>query len=245
MNLGGLGRASVDPFEATAAPSESEPAYKPPKKDDPSGCLLIGRKHGHRADEYRVCLTENQEQTLLKGNKIGKKLGCGVFACAYALGRAKVVKFTRDRDDVAALLEAQGSGVVPKVYNVFKLKQGGHMAPHDEEVPVYAMTLERLKTLSSVPARKALDEALFSDPPCRGHGPEVAKICFRTLDVQRKLGALGIDWGDVHSGNIGVDRAGHVKALDLGLTNTQLKQRIDVLAGRRPGRPIKQHVRSM
>jgi hypothetical protein len=260
-HLGGLGRTAVDPFEATGR--EPTPVYyKPPKKDEPSGCLLIGRKHENvsGSGEYRVCLTENQRQALFRG-KIGKKLGCGVFACAYAAGPRKVVKFTRDRDDVAALLEAQSTGVVPKVYSAFKLKQTGEMTGRNEDKPwltpqdptVYALVLERLKTLS-VPQRKALDERLYqapnviggamtTDDMCRGSGEY--QICAETVMVVRKLRNAGIDWRDIHAGNIGIDRKGHVKALDLGLTSTELKQRIDVLEGRRPGRPIKRRLRLM
>ena len=257
-HLGGA-LGAIDPFDATFNPNnesrQSEPAfYKPPKKDEPGGCLLIGRKHQtvKGSEEYRVCLTPNQEQTLLGGKKIGKKIGCGVFACAYALGKSKVVKFTRDQDDVAALLEAQPLGVVPKVYNVYKLKQGGTIKPHDEEVPVFALVLERLKPLS-VPRRKILDAVLYQTPDvvagystredvCGAAGPE-ASVCEQTVDIAQKLKDIGIDWSDVHAGNIGIDRKGNVKALDLGVSQTELKRRIDVLEGRRAPRPIKRKLR--
>lgn len=255
------GLGAIDPFDATFNPEnasrQSEPAfYKPPKKDEPGGCLLIGRKHQAIKDtnEYRVCLTPTQEQTLLGGKKIGKKLGCGVFACAYALGKSKVVKFTRDQDDVAALLEAQNTGVVPKIYEVYKLKQGGEMPdpakPYlsPQDVPVFALVLERLKTLP-VPKRKILDAVLYQTPDvvggyatredvCASAGPE-APICEQVVDVAKKLDEIGIKWSDVHAGNIGLDRKGNVKALDLGVSKTELKRRIDVLEGRRAPRPIK------
>lgn len=227
--------------------------FYPEPRPDEDDCLILGRMHpSYHFGEYRVCLTDNQKQTLFKG-KVGKKLGCGVFACAYASGPHKVVKFTRDSEDVAALLEAQKTGVVPKVYDVFKLKDGGHSINTDDETPVYAMTIERLRTLPR-DERIRMDQEEISqafaviDNVKSGQSPSVDAACAEqecgpiareTAQAALALHDAGIDWTDIHAGNIGFDRKGRVKVLDLGLTSTQLKAEPKILAGARRRRLAK------
>ena len=252
----------IDPFEATAA---SEDPYAPPP-DEPeyeNGCLLLGKYWPNVGGlPYRVCLTENQEQTLFGGKrKSQKKLGCGVFACAYTSpDESKAVKFTRDSEDVAALLKAQKTGVVPKIYKVFKLKQGGRtLRERDpftrreiepQDTPVYALVMEKLRTIPS-DEREMLDETLPGIRSVAQGKISASDFCEQqqhedggigcgdvetdVINAVEKLKRAGITWEDIHSGNIGYDRSGALKVLDLGLTKTELKRRIKILAGL--GRP--------
>lgn len=249
------GLGAVDPMAKTGAyehkpvevdenPDDPDNPYmqKPPK--DVGDCLVLGKDHPlHKFGEYRVCLTPNQKKTLFK-NKKGRKLGCGVFACAYGTRDPdKIVKFTRDSEDVAALLEAQELGVVPKVFATYKLKDGGHSIKTDDETPVYALVVERLKTFSPV-EREILDNELHQvrdliEAPdirdacstIRDDGGDCSAITQQTAEAARKLREAGIDWSDIHSGNIGLDKQGNVKILDLGITGTQLKEQPKILEG--------------
>lgn len=168
------GEPEIDPAEYEIAPGSYSNEDNPsrPHRDEPGyegGCLLLGRKHHNFGDPYRVCLTQNQEQKLFKGKRTKlRKLGCGTFACAYESPlKSRVIKFTRDSEDVAGLLKAQKTGVVPKVHAVFKLKQGGRTTPQrnpftmrvDEprHVDVYAMVVDRLET-PPADERYALEE---------------------------------------------------------------------------------------
>jgi hypothetical protein len=64
-----------------------------------------------------------------------------------------------------------------------------------------------------------------------------AKSCelqIRELDkVSVDLAKRGIDWSDVHAGNIGFDKHGRLKALDVGASTTPLDTELPELAGRK------------
>ena len=245
-----------DPFDD----DEDDPYAPPPDEpEDEGGCLLVGRwHHKYSSGPYRVCLTHNQEQKLFGGKRRSqKKLGCGVFACAYTIpGSTRVVKFTRDSEDVAALLKAQKTGVVPKIFDVYKLKQSSRTipkmdpmtfrTPEAQEIPVFALVMERLRTLST-------DERMSADE----HLPDIRDVAegkmpggaycdsrvdddgnvgcddleMKVISAVEKLRAAGIQWNDIHGGNIGFDSRGKLKVLDLGLTKTELKRRLKILAG--------------
>jgi hypothetical protein len=234
---------AVDPFEDTEEP-EDEYRAKPPQ--DEGDCLVLGNEHlAHKFGRYRVCLTPNQKKTLFKGHK-GKKLGCGVFACAYDTSSStKAVKFTRDPEDVAALLEAQDTDVVPRVYDVYKIKNGGKSLKTGAETPVYALVVEKLKTFTPA-EREAIDQELSSVPDVMrevetGQAGSIREACQAAEDcgpitqqvaeAAYTLRQAGIEWSDIHSGNIGMDKHGTVKILDLGITGTQLKEQPKILEG--------------
>jgi hypothetical protein len=240
---------AVDPYDKTGDPDEdSIQAFynaKPPADD--GDCLVLGNEHPfHKFGRYRVCLTPNQKKTLFKNRK-GKKLGCGVFACAYDAS-GKVVKFTRDSEDVAALLEAQDTGVVPKVYATYTIKDGGHSIKTDEETPVYALVVEKLKTFGPA-EREAIDsemdqvtnvmqqvdqgEAGSIAEACRDSADGCSPITRQVAEAAYELRRNGIEWSDRHAGNIGLDSHGNLKILDLGVTGTQLKEQPKILEGAR------------
>lgn len=77
-----------------------------------------------------------------------KALGCGVYGCAYPQrGSGKVVKFTRDPEDVAGMKAMQDSGDAVKMYEAYRLR--GVKGPGGRTLgkPVYAVVVERLKPL--------------------------------------------------------------------------------------------------
>ncbi len=238
----GLGRTTLDEdvYEDEDEEERRKKAYFAKPTRDEGDCLILGRYHpSYKFGEYRVCLSPNQKKVLFKGKK-GKKLGCGVFACAYGTtSRTKVVKLTRDSEDVAALLEAQKlePDVVPKVYETYKLRDGGHAINTDEETPVYALVVERLKQIPPA-ERVQLDDELPMIPDVVGGYESIdnycafnSKIACDTAKAAIKLKDAGIKWEDVHSGNIGIDKKGNIKVLDLGVTGTQLKEQPKILAG--------------
>jgi len=64
-----------------------------------------------------------------------------------------------------------------------------------------------------------------------------AKDCYthmmQLIAIRAALAKRGIDWTDVHAGNIGVDKNGRWKVLDLGASTTRLTVEPPELAGRR------------
>lgn len=70
---------------------------------------------------------------------------------------------------------------------------------------------------------------------------ESCQLRVRELNkMSADLRARGIEWSDIHAGNIGLDKRGRWKALDLGASTTQLDQELPVLeraySGSRRGR---------
>lgn len=224
---------------------------KPAPDEDETDCLILGKEHpNYSFGKYRVCLSPNQKKVLFNGKK-GKKLGCGVFACAYGSpSPTKVVKFTRDSEDVAALLEAQKTGLVPKVYATYKLRDGGHAIRTDDETPVYALVVERLKPVAPKDREQLDNELSLAGDVIDGYESKAdfcnssSKAACDTVEAAVKLKETGIKWSDIHSGNIGFDKNGDVKILDLGVTGTQLKEQPKILAGA-SRRLVKRRLRSV
>lgn len=273
---GDTNEPEIDPADFEIAPGSYSDEENPsaPTRDEPGwegGCLVLGKKHLRYGDPYRVCLTSTQEQKLFKGKRTKmKKLGCGVFACAYeSPAKSRVVKFTRDSEDVAALLKAQKTDVVPKVHAVYKLKQGGRTTPvadfvtnrkeDPRHVDVYALVIDRLRTVPGSEREQedgdlmrlhdAVDSVTHDRKPLT-----IKNVCTRVasyldegeagpydgctttqalvLDAIGKLRKIGINWTDFHAGNIGYDKAGRLKVLDLGVTKTALEKEPEILEGR-------------
>jgi len=179
------------------------------------------------------------------------------------------VKITRDSEDVAAMLKAQKTGVVAKVYAVYKLKQGGRTMPVADEitrrkdeprhVDAYALVVQKLRTPPGAEA-EAINEDLYrlrdavdsvnhdrKELSIKNVCPRAASYvdeseagpidgCTETqalvLDAIGKLKKAGIEWSDFHAGNIGYDKAGRLKVLDLGVSKTKLEHEPEVLEGR-------------
>lgn len=120
--------------------------------------LTIGRHHwNYKGGPYQVCVTPTQAERLFKAmGKAPRKIGCGTFACAYDSKHPdRVVKITRDKDDVAAMQKAQGLRNVPKLYDAFELKSPARWksyrlpdgSPMPPQPKVYAMVVERARPL--------------------------------------------------------------------------------------------------
>ena len=224
--------------------SQDDGSWRPQLPKDEGDCLQLGKDHPrYKFGQYGVCLTENQQKTLF-GKKRGKKLGCGVFACAYEKTKSKVVKFTRDPEDVAALMKAQKTGVVPKLYSVYEIMQGGENSD-GRSTQVYALTLERLRPLG--PDERAMfdggedevgvgyrvldvvDDGRDPNEVCDDGGCGPAFV--QTLAAVEKLDSIGIKWRDIHGGNVGFDSKGKLKVLDVGISGTKLEKEPEVLEG--------------
>ena len=100
-------------------------------------------------EHWRLDLTESQERVL----QPGKRIGCGLSACAYERPDGRVVKFTQDDRDIAGAMKGQGCGMV-RVDGAYRLPQ----IVNGE--PVFASVSERLARLrADDPRRKWLDKA--------------------------------------------------------------------------------------
>jgi hypothetical protein len=71
----------------------------------------------------------------------------------------------------------------------------------------------------------------------RGHKAKACALRIKELDrLRTKLRTAGVHWTDIHAGNIGIDKRGRWKALDLGVSHTALDTAVPELAGRKRGR---------
>lgn len=237
---------------------------RPPPREwiaPPEACHVLGRDQTNiHAHAYTVCFTPNQRRVLFADNvRKAKRLGCGAFACAFESPHPdRVVKVTRDSSDVAGLLAAQATGVVPKVYRVFELKQGARVRHADRaqgtRVRAYAIEVERVRPLAQTTTNQNALRWVYEEVEgTRGHidvaeastrvagllarqaspcDDDCRRLVFDTLETVNVLRRAGINWHDVHAGNVGHDVSGKLKVIDLGISNAELREQPELLAGR-------------
>lgn len=223
----------------------------------------LGRrlKHIPESGQYDVCLSPTQVQALFHGKNPGPALGCGTFACVWPTSGQRLVKLTRDRDDVTGLEVARGMRHVVKVFDARELPQAGYDLRTKRRIPVYAVTVERLKPLSR-PQQKALSrplerarmamlhlarkhrgqpasfrvepevQASLATRACKlTPGPGCERFTRSFFDTWAELFRRGVVWQDAHTGNVAMDERGGWKAIDLGYSGTRKRTKIPVLRG--------------
>jgi hypothetical protein len=244
--LAGLGATLLTRSRTTTDPRRRRqrmtPASAPAPGADPS-CLVVGRDNPeYPFGPYRVCLTKTQRATLF-GRRPIREIKCGTFACAYdhPSDPTKVVKITRDDEDLGGLLRAQGTGLVPDVYEAHELRGGGRALSNGRKTRVYAAVLDRLQLPAERGETLTRDEAealqyavsdLLPDKAACCDRTGCNDLCLRIAAVGRQLHARGIDWIDTHAGNVGYDAAGNLRVLDLGRSEVPAPA-LPVLAARR------------
>jgi hypothetical protein len=176
---------------------------------------------------------------------------------------SKIVKITRDPSDVAGLLQGQGLAQVPKVYASHKLvgrpwwttprvkTESWQTWPDRPEA--FALVIEKLHVFSGAEKPKwakrifrlrrlpkqdvEQHRSATAKSVCPKKPSAEAKDCYthmmQLIAIRAALAKRGIDWTDVHAGNIGVDKNGRWKVLDLGASTTPLTVEPPELAGRR------------
>jgi len=174
--------------------------------------------------DRRVCITPTQHAKLFGGKRPPRAIGHGKYAYVYpSRDFDRVVKITRDKTDLAALVRAKGHAA-PHVFHVYKLAQA--------RKPLYALVVEKLTPLKrSQRAQEIID--------CFGNNPRVLRVqCCRLRDRAaqrqchqllrdlskgyRELRKRGIHVKDIHAGNVGRDTMGRWKFLDLGQSRVKL-----------------------
>lgn len=233
--------------------------------------LIGRSHHLATRNPYIQCVTRNQLRTLFTAKNASKAmrapptvsdqdhasrdryyeqrlsaLGCGVFACAWPRNRTTVVKITNDQSDVASLIKANRAGVkgVPKLYKVWKLMSPRHN-PHGVPNQSYGMIVERLyphpaaKNIYCV--RYAANAKAAQVGCCPPTDKDCLKLAAQMSRTIKDLLDLGIRVRDLHEDNIGVDRKGNWKILDMGLTTTPIDENLPELHG--PQRTRRQRLR--
>lgn len=122
----------------------------------------IGRrlKHAPQSGAYDVCLTDSQKKALFGATQPKKAIGCGTFACVWGGPTpTRVVKITRDREDVEGLKTAQGIDRVVKIFSARTLPNAGRDVRTGKRITIYAVVAERLKPLTKA-EQKSLSKPL-------------------------------------------------------------------------------------
>jgi hypothetical protein len=239
------------------------------KATAPTSCSLkanIGRRARGvpGSGPYHVCLTATQKKALFGDTQPKKSIGCGTFACVWPGARAdRVVKLTRDRDDVEGLRAAQGLDRVVKVFEIRELVNAGRDARTGKHVPVYAVVAERLKPLTrqeqrelekplerarmvmlKLAKRHRGDKSTFQAPAgaeqakiigrvCANRGKGCERFAESFLDGWAAMFRRGVLWQDAHTGNIAMDSQRRWRAIDLGFSGTKKRSDIAALNGPR------------
>lgn len=208
-----------------------------PKKRRSSG-VTCSADRAVKASSRDYCLTDTQRDELFNGRPTTefRKIGCGAAACAYNAPKPdRVVKFTTDPADVASLIQAQDSPHVVRVYDAYTLKPPAPSPPGKPRTkPIYAVVAEKVKLLPRTQqtvkgvglADKGLNRNLDIVTGCKGN-----KLCEEIYMAHESILAQGVFWSDIHDGNIGRDRKGTLKVLDLGFTSAELREQPVLLRG--------------
>lgn len=218
-------------------------------------CLFIGKlnKRLTNSGKYQICLTDEETQTLFAGQE-PIPIGCGTYACAYEdpSDDSRVVKLTHDADDVISTILASqyGEPHVAQLFGMYKLTNPGIMEHSGEEVPVYAMRVEKLYPFPENQKRfvarllqpivrfalwrhnfgieqhmtpEQLKASMLSECPPRGR-----EFVSEFLDTISRFDFNGIRFRDIHVGNLGLDKDNDWKILDLGMSSPDLSAAPDV-----------------
>lgn len=111
-------------------------------KAHPNSCPLI--EVGEKSK--KMALTAHQCRTL---KPTGKPLGCGVYGCAYEqAGTDRVIKFTSDPEDVAALQMMDKSGDSVRLYAGYRIAGLKTNRKFGKPRPVYAVVVQKVTPLS-------------------------------------------------------------------------------------------------
>jgi len=146
-------------------------ASRRPPSDKACAAGAVLGKHKKRvkgSGQYHVCLSPSQREALFGKAHIGKAIGCGTFACVFRRSDGRVVKLTKDREDIDGFIAAKGLDHVIRVDEIRELAQAGTDVRTKKPVPVYALIEERLRPWSR-------SEQKWIDKPLRKAGDALMK----------------------------------------------------------------------
>jgi hypothetical protein len=110
-------------------------------------------------------------------------------------------------------------------------------ADHDKREAIANGDLQTNRPGGSYKPYKQPTRAELARKACpAGPKDEAAKCEARLVELSNivsDLRTVGVDWTDIHAGNIGADSKGRWKAIDVGASTTTLDQELPVLEGRR------------
>lgn len=166
--------------------------------------------------------------------QLGRKLGCGSFGCAYTRKGYpdQVVKITGDPSEVAAaerVIAARRAGArlsgVVRFYRTFAVQGSSLFVVIQERLqPLSAKeyrlieeqqdALYQLGTRGSPKQQKTSARLLSKD-----YGVSSSAI-YDLLRVFADLYRIGVEWHDLHEGNVLRSASGRLKVIDLGISRS-------------------------
>lgn len=223
-------------YTAKAAKTNPEAGYRairgaPARAQQP---LDWAKKHGRPVGiRWQVAAHKLPAVFTAEGIHLGKKLGCGTFGCAYldADNSHRVIKITGDPSEASAaarVIVARSEGHrLPAVVRFFSVR-----AVLDN--PLFVIRQERLIPLArrqfemiAENADAMYDTAYDSDAAQVALARTLerkyrvaAALTLPILRTFRQLRAIGVDYHDLHEGNVLRDAAGRFKIIDLGISRT-------------------------
>ena len=178
------------------------------------------------------------------GIDVDRQLQCGVYGCAFLIrGQPDdVVKLTSDHSEAAAaatVAEAIGAGDLESDVAIVHMRcVYGMSDARGRPLPIFAIVQQRLRAISAserewITAHSAALADAVDDTPtgrilragvlasAREHlGARGAANAERLLVALDALVALGIEWHDLHGGNVLRDLHGHWFIIDLGASSS-------------------------
>jgi len=214
-------------------PDGAIPAWGETSSDDKRAIAQAARLKA----EWNQNLSRAKRALTKHGVSFGKQLGCGSYGCAFLAeldGEEIVCKITGDRAEAAA---AQGviRALAEKRTSKKKLAAlvdllcvYAFVDQRGAQIPIYAVLQRRVQALSdeevdfidryrwSLVARA---EEVYGRAR-QELGPDGVRNVRRVQATRDELRKIGIEWTDLHGGNVLADDAGGWVIIDLGASNS-------------------------
>lgn len=228
----GAPRSAAQPL--TWAKQQGLPTSKA-RWEQEAGCPAGGLACRARRVLKRQPLRGQVEHALRAENiQLGRKLGCGSFGCAYTRKGYpdQVVKITGDPSEVAAaqrVIEARKRGHrlpgVVRFYRTFAVQSSR----------LFVVVQERLLPLRAEEYRLIEEQhnALYNlgtlgTPRDQQKGAKLLardyavpwRAIYDLLRVFDELRDIGVEWHDLHEGNVLRSSSGRLKVIDLGISRS-------------------------
>lgn len=197
----------------------------------PAGGVVCRARRLARHQPYRGVV---ELALRMEGIALGRKLGCGSFGCAYTRRDYpdQVVKITGDPSEVAAaqrVIEARKRGC--RLSSVVRFYRTFAVADSD----LYVVIQERLLPLKPNEYRLLEDQGdlLYKIGTLGSNRDQqrAAKLLgkdygipwnslYDLLRVFDQLSQVGVEWHDLHEGNVLRSASGRLKVIDLGISRS-------------------------
>lgn len=228
-------------WEACITPTQAQTLFEHANKPKPEGCGVFACVYPHPDPSKIVKITRDPSDVAALIRTQKTSIGPKVFQ-AHKLGSHAYWTKPKSRTEKYHVWPDQPQGFALVLERLRPLA-GEEKRTWDKRLAKFTQARQdALKTAVDVdpvtaPLHKKTVKRDVAERVCPREGPD-AEICqARIRELETMIDTLadwGVDWVDIHAGNIGVDSKGRWRVLDMGASQTPLYEKdVPVLEGQR------------